>query len=192
MRIAILGGTFNPLHIGHLALADDVRTRLGYDRILLIPANIPPHKELAGGAGAADRLEMLRRAASDTEWLGVEDCEIVRGGVSYTIDTVTYLEEKYALELEGKIGLVIGQDLVPGFSTWKNAAVIAERTDIILALRPGSTGVQFDVPHIPLENPLLTVSSSDIRARISSGKSWRYLVPDPVYRYIVEHNLYEQ
>lgn len=192
MRIAILGGTFNPLHIGHLALADDVRARLGYDLILLVPANIPPHKALASGAGAEDRIEMLRRAVAGVDWLAVEDCEIRRGGVSYTIDTVRFLEEKYALVLEGKIGLVIGEDLVPGFSSWKQADDIAERTDIILAHRPGNGGTRFDRPHLALENPLLTVSSSDIRLRISSGKSWRYLVPDPVYRYIVEHNLYEQ
>ena len=191
MRIALLGGTFNPVHIGHLALADDVHISLGYDRILLVPANIPPHKVMEGGTASHDRLEMLRRAVAGVPFLDVEDCELVRGGLSYTIDTVNFLEQKYASSLEGKIGLIIGNDLVSGFSLWRNADALSGKTDIIIANRPGSAYGDFPYPFIPLSNPLLSISSSDIRSNITGGKSWRYLVPEAVFRYIIEYKLYE-
>ena len=191
MRIAVLGGSFNPVHIGHLALADAVHVSFGYDRVLLVPANIPPHKEMADGTTTEGRLEMLSLATAGADWLETEDCEISRGGLSYTIDTLEYLCGKYASVLEGKIGLVIGEDLVDGFMKWKNPESIASIADIIVAQRPGIEKSLFPLPHIPLVNPLLSISSSEIRACIRSGKSWRYLVPDPVYRYIVEHTLYE-
>lgn len=207
MRLAILGGSFNPVHIGHLALADAVHRLLGYDRVLLVPASVPPHKELASGATAQDRLAMLKLATADAPFLEVEDCEIERGGVSYTIDTVAYLEEKYRGRLQGKIALVIGDDLVALFDTWKDAPLLAERTDVIVARRPAELGpvnggsadggsatgkpAAFPYRHTALDNALLPISSSGIREAIRLGKSWRYLVPDGVYRYIVEHTLYE-
>ena len=174
-----------------MALADDVHVSLGYDRVLLVPANLPPHKALAGGASPQDRLAMLRLAAQGSDSIGVDDCELARGGLSFTIDTVAYLEQKYAGSLEGKIGLVIGQDLVPGFVAWNRHAELAEKTEIIIAKRPGCRVGDFPYPFTELSNPLLSVSSSEIRANIAAGKSWRYLVPEGVYRYIVEHTLYE-
>ena len=191
MRIAILGGSFNPVHIGHLALADDVRVSLGYDLVLLVPANVPPHKAVPDGAEPAERLEMLRLATAGNDWLQVEACELERGGLSYTIDTIRHLETKFAGQLEGKIALVFGQDLASGFSSWKESAELARRTDIVIAKRPGSGDCPFPYPFTPLENPLLSISSSAIRDAIAAGKSWRYLVPESVYRYIVDRNLYE-
>jgi nicotinate-nucleotide adenylyltransferase len=170
-----------------------VHRALGYDRVLLVPASIPPHKALDSGATAEDRIAMLKLAIADASFLAVEECEIDRGGVSYTIDTVSYLEEKYRDRLEGKIGLVIGEDLVAGFDTWKDAPVLAERTDVIVARRPskGDRPATFPYRHAALDNALLPISSSGIREAVRHGKSWRYLVPDGVYRYIVEHTLYE-
>jgi len=191
VRIAVLGGSFNPVHIGHLALADAVHVTFGYDRVLLVPANIPPHKEMAAGATTEGRLEMLRLSTVGVDWLETEECEISRGSLSYTIDTLEYLYGKYSSVLEGKIGLVIGEDLVDGFMKWKNPEGIASIADIIVARRPGSTKSRLPLPHMQLVNPLLSISSSEIRASIRDGKSWRYLVPDPVYRYIVEHTFYE-
>jgi nicotinate-nucleotide adenylyltransferase len=206
VRIALLGGSFNPVHIGHLALADDVRASLGYDRVILVPANIPPHKTIAGGVTAADRLAMLDLAVADTGWLTIDPCEIERGGVSFTIDTIRHIADKYEGVIEGKPGFVFGHDLVAGFSSWKDPDRIAEEADIILARRPDSfngpckpesscaapvAGESFSWRHIALENPLLPISSSLIREGIAAKKGWRYLVPEPVYRYIVEHHLYE-
>ena len=100
MKIAVLGGSFNPIHVGHLVLADEVCSTLGYDRVLFIPAFVPPHKEMTGGFSARDRLEMTRLACEGDERFETESCEIDRGGVSYTYDTICYLEEKYSSELE--------------------------------------------------------------------------------------------
>jgi len=191
VRIAVLGGSFNPVHIGHLALADAVHVTLGYDRVLLVPANIPPHKEMAAGATTQGRLEMLTLATAGVDWLETEECEISRGSLSYTIDTLEYLSGKYSSILEGKLGLVIGEDLVDGFMKWKNPEAIASIADIVVARRPGSVKSSFPLPHVQLVNQLIPISSSEIRACIREGKSWRYLVPDPVYRYIVEHTFYE-
>lgn len=196
MKIAVIGGSFNPVHIGHLALADEVRCTYGYDRILLIPAYAPPHKELSGGASVQDRLAMLNLASEGVSWLSVEPCEIDREGISWTIETLEYLLASRP-ELEGPPGLVIGADLAPGFSGWKRASDIARIARIILARRPpdyreGLTEpCEFPFPCDRLENPPLAISSSGIRERIASGKSWRYLVPDGVYRYIEEHGLYD-
>ena len=200
MKIAFLGGSFNPVHIGHLALADALRVNLGFDRVILVPANIPPHKELAGGATAADRLEMLRLTAAEANrlaacdeaaWLLVDDCELLRGGVSYTVDTARHLAEKYRGDIEGRLALAIGEDLVDGFDDWHDVPGLLAAVDVVVARRPGGSEKPFAHPHIRLENALLPISSSDIRSCIAGKKSWRYLVPDPVYRYIVRHTLYE-
>jgi nicotinate-nucleotide adenylyltransferase len=200
MRLAILGGSFNPVHNGHIALAFALRRELCYDRVLLIPANLPPHKSLASGASANDRLAMLELAVAEAnreagaDFLGVEDCEIARGGVSYTIDTIDYLERKHEGRLEGKIGLVMGQDLASGFGTWRRADELAERADLIVArrdVRGAEAPAPFPWRHRALENALLPVSSSGIRAAIRDGAPWRSLVPEAVYGYIVERTLYE-
>ncbi len=192
----MIGGSFNPVHNGHVALALAVRQRLGYDRVLFVPANLPPHKELAAGATGADRLAMLALAVkaanveAGVEFLAVEPCEIRRGGISYTIETIEELEARYGAGLDGKIGLVMGQDLVAGFSSWRRADELAERADIILARR-GEGANPFPWRHVELDNALLPVSSSGIREAIKAGKSWRSLVPEAVSRYIGEHTLYE-
>lgn len=203
MRLAILGGSFNPVHNGHIALAFALRQKLAFDRVLFIPASSPPHKELTAGATPADRLAMLALAASEAnreageDFVEVEDCELLRGGVSYSIDTIEWLEKKYEGVLSGKIGLALGEDLAAGFGTWKRADELARRTDLILARRTdaanrgGDGKVAFPWPHVALENALLPVSSSAIRAAIRGGTPWRSLVPQAVYRYIGEHTLYE-
>ena len=139
MKLAVLGGSFNPIHIGHLALADAVCTELGYDRLLFVPTFIPPHKVMADTLAAERRLEMVRLACSGDGRFGVESCEIDRGGVSYTYDTVCTLEQKYAGELEDRIGLVMGEDLVPGFHLWHRAEELSRKCRIIVARRPAST-----------------------------------------------------
>lgn len=192
MRLAILGGSFNPVHFGHLSLARDVHESLGYDRILMVPANIPPHRDLADGATDQDRFAMLIMATADYEYMAVSDCELNRGGVSYTIDTLRSLREEYAGVLEGRIGMIIGQDLVDGFPTWKNAGELADEFDIIIAGRPGSATASFPYRHLHVDNEPVCVSSSGIRESRRTGTDWRSLVPPPVYRYIVEHNLYER
>lgn len=197
MRLAMLGGSFNPIHIGHLLLADEVCHRLGYDKVLFVPVNIPPHKELAEGASSQQRLEMIQLAIEGNPRFAVETCELERGGISYTYDTIQYLGKKYGSQLEGKLGLIMGDDLVEGFEEWGHYQELPELADIVLARRICWDGTQrkdFPYTHIELENGILPVSSSQIRAAgaasCGKGPSWRYLVPESVYRYIIERKLY--
>lgn len=217
MKIAILGGTFNPVHIGHLAMADDVCNCLGYDKVLFIPTFIPPHKQMNHVESPENRIGMLKAAFKNDPRFEVEPCEIERGGVSYTIDTVHFIIEKYKDVLDGKIGLIIGQENASEFDKWKGAEELASITDIIIAQRQKVITVDtkgfentptgnyagdfnekdylnvfktFKHHYVPLENLILPVSSTEIRARIAGKFGWRYLVPSGVFEYIVENKLY--
>ncbi|ULQ61126.1 nicotinate (nicotinamide) nucleotide adenylyltransferase [Brucepastera parasyntrophica] len=175
-------------------MADEVRINFGYDSVLLIPANIPPHKELAAGASSSDRLEMLNLATKHSPGIDADNCELIRGSVSYTYDTIEYLEARFAGKLEGKIGLIIGDDLVADFSTWKKASLLAEKADILVTRRlypSADMNISFQYPYRAVHNPLIGISSSDIRERIKAGKSWRYFVPETVAEYVIENHLYE-
>ena len=136
MKIAVFGGSFNPIHTGHLALAEDVALKLGYDKIIFVPAGIPPHKRNSLEISGECRFEMVKRAVSGNDLFCAEDYEIRKEGVSYTWDTVNYLEEKYSGLLEEKLGLIMGDDLVPDFHLWKNAQDLSKRCRLILVRRP--------------------------------------------------------
>lgn len=214
MKIAVLGGSFNPIHIGHLALADEVCVSLGYDRVLFIPAYNPPHKEMHTIVSREDRMEMVRLACRDDQRFVAESCEMERGGISYTYDTICILEKKYAEVLEEKIGLIMGDDLLSGFHLWYKAEELSQKCDLILARRPpvsmgsgknanhargdyGNLPSDFDPEKEPLfknakyiKNPYLAVSSTDVRERASQKASFRYLVPQGVFEYIKKGGLY--
>jgi nicotinate-nucleotide adenylyltransferase len=209
VKLALLGGSFDPVHVGHLSLAESLHRELAYDLVLFIPANDPPHKELSSLAGVEDRLAMLRLASEGRAYIAVDDCELRRGGVSYTIDTIRYITEKYGTTISGKPAIVIGEDLLAGFSTWKDVPGILSSADIVVARRsceaentagnaaqgaPSNTAScapVFPYPHINLENELVDVSSTLVRKRIADGTDWSSLVPESVYRYIISHTLYE-
>lgn len=199
MRLAVLGGSYNPIHIGHLMLADAVSLRYRYDTVAFVPAFLSPFKDGHSGCTAQDRLAMVKRAIADNPAFYCEPCEIERQGISYTIDTLQFLKEKYP-QCEGKIGLIIGDDLLESFGNWREAARIPDYADIIVGNRildrysTEQTGCVGNIPHLRVlrvDNALLPVSSSGIRAAIKEKKSWRYLVPSAVYSYIKEHKLYE-
>ncbi len=218
MKIALLGGTFNPLHIGHCMLADTAVNELGYDKVLFVPTYIPPHKQLNTKVTPEERLEMIKvfcdSAASEGKRVfEPEDCEIRRGGVSYTYDTLKYVYERYSLD--EKPAFIMGQEVAAQFDKWHNASEVAELADIIIARRhPDNNGIEvkgfenipfgdyaedyadqsllenFPYNYRLLENPVFPVSSTEIRSRIAGGKSFRYLVPEAVFRYICDKRLY--
>lgn len=210
MKIAVLGGTFNPIHLGHLALADDVCIEASYDKIIFVPSYISPHKEIKNPLSALKRLAMVKKACAQDKRFIVEDCEIKRQGVSYTYDTICFLEKKYKDVLEDKIGIILGEDLHSTFHLWYKAEELAEKCNLILAQRPLSeVSVQFkNEPKgqyknadfckseelfknaIRINNPLISISSSEIRERVDCGKSFKYLVPESVFKYIKKGNLY--
>ena len=219
MKLAVFGGTFNPLHIGHAMLADTIITELGYDKILFVPTFITPHKKYTGNVTSDQRLEMVRAfcASEGNGHFETETCEFDRGGVSYTSDTLEFLTNKYKDQLEGKLAFVMGDEVAAEFDKWRNPEKVSALADLIIVHRypdigaieqtlykntpsgdyKGDFAVKFDpdafkYPHIYIENPMLPVSSTDIRGRISEGKSFRYLVPPAVYEYIREHGLYKE
>ena len=218
MKIAVFGGTFNPLHIGHAMLADTIIKELGYDKVLFVPTCVSPHKVISSSVTVTHRLEMVRafcESVSDGKF-EVETCEIDRGGVSYTYDTLEFLTNKYKDQLEGKLAFVMGDEVAAEFDKWRNPEKVSALADLIIVHRypdigaieqtlykntpsgdyKGDFAVKFDTdtfkyPHIYIENPMLPVSSTDIRGRISQGKIFRYLVPPAVYEYIKKNELYE-
>jgi nicotinate-nucleotide adenylyltransferase len=183
VRLAILGGSFNPVHLGHLVLAEAALTALGYDRVLLIPAFQSPFKSGAEAPSPRDRLDMLAASIAADPRLGLDDCELRREGVSYTIDTLAFLRERYGL-IE-KPGLILGDDLVRDFPRWRRAEEIAAGTDIIIARRISPAAAEFPYPCRRLGNEIMDISSAQIREGIRGGGAWRSLVP-PGARYIIE------
>lgn len=215
MKLAVFGGTFNPVHTGHLAMADDVCSTLGYDKILFVPAAVPPHKIANDMESPENRIAMLKAAFKDDKRFEVETCEIDRGGTSYTVDTIKYIIEKYKGQLDGKPGLLMGQENASEFNKWRESDTIASLCDLIVARRikvdnintkgfentstgsytggfENTAGEEINLPYnfIRLKNQILPLSSTEIRARISENNGWRYLVPCGVFEYIVENGLY--
>jgi nicotinate-nucleotide adenylyltransferase len=188
MKFLILGGTFNPIHMGHLILAEEVAVEFGYHRVVLIPSFQPPHKRLSDDPGAAARLVMIKAAVAADPLFIVEPCELERGGVSYTMDTLDYICTSYPMD--GKPGLVIGDDLASGFPFWRDPAGIVARTDLILARRSGCRPDDFGFPCRFASNLLIPISSTLVRQRVAEGGAWRHLVPEGVASYIREQGLY--
>lgn len=188
MRLLVLGGSFNPVHIGHLVMAEETRSEFGYDLALLVPSLRPPHKSIAEDPGAELRLEMLRIAVGDDSALAVDACEIERGGTSYTIDTLDEIRGRY--KIEGKPGFLIGDDLIPGFPSWRRPAELAEAADIICAHRSSDEELPMAYPHRYANNSVVRVSSSLVRERIASGRPFRRLLSPGVYDFIVRNRLY--
>jgi nicotinate-nucleotide adenylyltransferase len=183
LRYAILGGSFNPIHMGHLFLADTVLSAFGYDRVILVPAYTSPFKPGAEGASPGDRMDMLIASIPAAPRLTIDDCEIRREGVSYTIDTIRDILERY--RPDGKPGLILGDDLTRDFHKWRGADEIVSLTDIIIGHRLSAEDIPFPYPHRRLENEIVELSSGNVRDRIGNGEAWRYLVP-PGARFIIE------
>lgn len=192
-RIGILGGSFDPPHFGHLALAEWARLELALDRVVFVPAGLPPHKAGQARSTAAHRLAMTRLAVRDNPSFEVSPLETRRRGPSYTVDTVRSLAAAWP---GARLHLLMGADMFATFDTWREPEGIAEHAVLVVAVRPGSRPprrsrwTRRGQGVVWLSNPGLEVSSSAIRERAAAGWGTRYLVPDAVGRYAERHGLY--
>jgi nicotinate-nucleotide adenylyltransferase len=187
MRIGIFGGTFNPIHIGHLILAEEIREKLTLDTVIFVPTYLPPHKDTDDVAPAAHRLAMCTLAVRTNKYFAVSDIEIKRNGRSYTIDTVREFKRLYPRD---ELFFITGSDLLSYLDGWKDLKEIIAMVKFIVATRPG-----FPLDKIPnyietISIRAVDVSAFQIRECIKGKRSFRYLVSDAVYDYIVKHRLY--
>lgn len=201
MRIGILGGTFNPVHIGHLIIAEEVYYRHGLSRVIFIPAGIPPHKGAENLTEAHHRYEMVKLATKDNDHFEVSDEEVSREGKSFTIDTVDANPERYGKDSD--LHLIVGMDTVNELPTWKDIKRLSTLCRIVVVNRPGNTLANLDqlipvmgkekveeIKRIHVEIPPIGISSTDIRNRLKKGLHTRYIVPPEVRQYIEKHGLY--
>ena len=187
-RIGILGGSFDPIHIGHLVLAEYALTGCKLDKVLFIPNRIPNLKQ-PPQTSARHRYRMVKLAIQDNPTFEVSDIEIKRKGISYTYDTVIALKKKFK---NARLFFIIGSDAYNSLPQWKNFKKLITEIEFIVAIRPDSKikkipEVKFQVLNIPE----IAISSSYIRERVEKGMSIRYLVPDRVWQYICEYKLYK-
>ena len=187
-RIALLGGAFNPVHIGHLHIANVVLNKHEYDKIMFIPTYLPPHKSNYNLVSPSHRLSMLRLATRGCEEFIVSDIEIKREGFSYTADTVQSL--RISGEFINPLGLIIGDDLIDDLHLWKDSKKLFDSVNLLIAHRR-SCRVKFSLPHVYLDNHLINLSSSALRDRVSKNKEIKSLVPDGVGEYIKDKKLYK-
>lgn len=188
MKTFIFGGSFNPVHTGHLFIIQEVMFQLGYQRAILCPANIASHKENHTTVTPEERLFMLKAAVEGIPGCIVEDCDIRRGGVTYSIDTVHYILDHY--DITGKLGFIIGDDLLPGFDTWRSPDELKKLVDLIVVRRNSEECLSSEYPDFYIKNKMLPISSTEIRNRVKKGEPIRYLVPEKVREIIEQRKFY--
>ena len=190
-RIGLFGGTFDPPHLGHLALAEIAREQLGLERVIFVPSGTPPHKRGRAIAPARHRLAMTRLAARGNDGFEVSAVETRRRGASYTIDTLTAVADA---ERGARLYLVIGEDSLRDFPTWHDPRAIAALATLAVAPRLLAAGPplarRVRARTVRLEAPRLEISSSTVRERLRRRRTVRYLVPERVLAYIERHGLY--
>jgi nicotinate-nucleotide adenylyltransferase len=196
VRIGILGGTFNPPHLGHLVAGQEAYRELGLDRVMLIPARIPPHKPVEHEPGPEHRLALCRLATQDDDRFEVSELELERDGPSYTVDTLEQLSSQVP---NNELFLVVGGDIAAGLPDWHRPERVLELANLAIAKRRGTTrdSVQEALATLRggdrarfFQMPRIGVSSTMIRRRVAAGQPIRYLVPDRVVDYIERHELY--
>lgn len=198
-KIGIMGGTFNPIHLGHLILAEEARIKLKLNKVIFIPTGTPPHKKKSSVLDPFCRYEMVVLATADNPYFQVSPIEINKEGISYTIDTIKYLKKVYT---SSTIYFITGADSLVDICSWKNA-------NELLRLCKFATAKRREISNDKLEStvdkinqiygksvyllsiPYIEISSTDIRNRVKSGKSIKYYVTDNVESYIVKNNIYK-
>jgi nicotinate-nucleotide adenylyltransferase len=184
-RVGVFGGTFDPVHVGHLAIALAALESVPLDRVLFVPARRSPLKDRDPLASASDRVAMLESAIASEPRFGLSRVELERDGVSYTVDTLE------ALRSEGDLFLILGSDALADLARWRAPDRIRELASILVAARPGAP--EADPVHRAraFDAPRLDISSRELRARAARGMSLRYLVPDAVWEHISKRGLYK-
>lgn len=211
MDIGIFGGSFNPVHIGHLIVAEEVYQQRALTKVLFMPTGISPHKESSDLIASFHRYQMVKEAIDDNEHFEVSDLEIKRAGKSYTIDTIGMLKEIYGENHH--LFLIVGTDMINEIGTWKDIDMLSTMCQFVVVNRfPVSANGNFhnslfqkgevggmkvfsdekktEIEQLKVKIPPIGISSTEIRARLQSGRSIRYLVPRCVENYIKAHNLY--
>lgn len=190
-RLGILGGTFDPIHSGHLILAEQLKEELKLQKVIFIPSANPPHKENYFVSSAKDRLKMVKIAIRDNPDFLISDIELKREGKSYTIDTLTQLKKLYK---DYGLFFLLGSDAIDELPTWKEPDKIFQKVKVVVALRPGFNRIDPENRFVrrSLVVPIngLNISSTQIREKIRIGKSIRYLVPPGVEKFIRSKRLY--
>ena len=187
MKIGILGGTFNPVHIGHLILAEEAREKLKLDKVIFVVTNLAPHKDNSDVVPASHRYQMIKLAVASNRYFAVSDVEIKRRGLSYTIDTLKEFKRIYAQE---ELYFIIGSDLLKYLEEWKDLDEILRMVKVVVATRPTYPLEKIPAHISTLPIRAVDVSGFEVRQAIREGRSFHYLVPEPVLRYILRHRLY--
>jgi nicotinate-nucleotide adenylyltransferase len=190
VKLGLLGGMFDPIHIGHLRAAEIVREALDLDEVVFVPAGMPPHRGQPAAAGI-DRYAMVALATSDESAFRPSDVELVREGPSYTVETVALLRQQRP---EAEVVLIVGSDNLPMIAEWREPERLLELCTVAVVERPGSAPVPAGkLPAARLhrvEGTALPIASRDLRERIRAGRSVRHLVPHGVADYIQKRGLY--
>jgi nicotinate-nucleotide adenylyltransferase len=188
VRIGVFGGTFDPPHVGHLLLATDAREALKLDRLIFVPAGAQPFKiDAPPVASGQDRLEMVRLAIADDANYVVDEAEINRKGLSFTVDTLEHLSERNPA---AQLFLLLGEDVLAGFEQWRKPARIRELATLAAVRRAGASGSLVVPGVLTVSTRRVDVSSTEIRERRRAGKSIKGFVPESVERFIDVRGLY--
>jgi nicotinate-nucleotide adenylyltransferase len=196
VNIGVLGGTFDPIHVGHLVVAEEARIKLGFSEVLFVPAGRPWLKRDRNITSAVHRVEMVRRAVADNPHFKLSTLEVERAGPSHTVDTLTMLKRQLGSEVS--LFFILGRDTLAGLPLWKEPEKLVQLCRLVVAPRLGSKDLKHLEAAIPglldkviqLDMPVIGISSSEIRQRIAQGQPIRYLVPLEVEEYITEHKIY--
>jgi nicotinate-nucleotide adenylyltransferase len=196
VRLGILGGTFNPPHLGHLVCAQEAYVQLHLDQLMLIPTRIPPHKPLDQEPGAEHRLELCRAAVADDDRFSVSELEVARDGPSYTVDTLAALK---SLAPDTDLFFILGGDVAAGLPQWREPERVLSLATLAVAGRRGTSQAAVEEALAQLQGgertqyfrmPRVGFSSTMVRDRVREGQPIKYIVPDAVASYIKEHGLY--
>ena len=197
-RIGVFGGTFDPIHVAHLAVAEDCRAQLALDELLFVPTGHPPHKQGRQISSVVDRVAMVELAIADNPRFSLSRVDVDRPGLSYTVDTLRDLRLERGPDVD--FFFIVGGDSLRELGSWRNPDQIFEECQVVAVNRPGYptddlTMLERAAPRsrgrvIQLMVPELAIAASDLRRRVATGQSIRYLVPDSVWRYIERQQLY--